>query len=298
MLAPAGSELWTVVRIASGFFFLFMAFNTVGGLVSTLVSDNQLVQASSSLLYIVFTLSTIVAPFVIGKLGARLCMFLGAIPYVLLVFANTHPSWALFMPAYFGVGLGAALLWISQGIEMSRAAVTESKNTGQSVETINSRFNGMFWSFFQFNGAVGLIIASTIFVLAPNYKSTVTPLFIGFGVVGCVGVLILSPFWPFCKGSRSAGAVNSDSSTLGLLEGGRSKADSPSAAAASSSSSGEGEVSVVETVRFAWNSRAMQLLIPIIFYNGASLGFFQTMYPLSYEDKLDSDGNTLVSPEY
>ncbi len=42
---------------------------------------------------------------------------------------------------------------------------------------------------------------------------------------------------------------------------------------------------MIETLRFAASNRSMQLLIPIIFYNGASLGFFQTMFPLSWQDR-------------
>lgn len=166
------SQWTTVVRISAGFFFLFMAFNTVANLVSTLVSDQRLVQTANALLYAVFTASTIIAPAVIARVGARAAMCAGAVPYVLLVFANLQPSWALFIPAYAGVGVGAAMIWTAQGIELSRAAVVEARRTGGSVEAINSRFTGFFWSTFQFNGAVGLLIASTIFVLAPDYKAS------------------------------------------------------------------------------------------------------------------------------
>jgi hypothetical protein len=308
-----------VVRISSGFFFLFMAFNTVNGLVSTLVSDNRLVQAASSLLYGIFTLSTIVAPAIIERLGSRMCMFLGSIPYVLLVFANIHPCYELFVPAYIGVGVGAALLWTSQGIEMSRAAVAEAARTGQSVEAINNRFTGFFWSCFQFNGALGLLIASTVLVLAPNFKDAVAPLFIGFGVVGACGVVILSPCLAHLfngKDAVAAGAAGSSPSDR-LLDGASpasssgvvvvadaesaSAVDAADGSASAASAAGSvapaakvNETSIFETLRFASRSRRMQLAIPIIFYNGASLGFFGTMYPLSYQDKVDSDGHVQV----
>jgi hypothetical protein len=312
-----------VVRISSGFFFLFMAFNTVNGLVSTLVSDNRLVQAASSLLYGVFTLSTIVAPAIIERLGSRMCMFLGSIPYVLLVFANIHPCYELFVPAYIGVGVGAALLWTSQGIEMSRAAVAEAARTGQSVEAINNRFTGFFWSCFQFNGALGLLIASTVLVLAPNFKDTVAPLFIGFGVVGACGVVILSPCLAHLfngKDAVAAGAAGgspsdrlldgaSPASSSGVVvvadaesasavdaaDGSASAASAASAAGNAAPAAKVNETSLFETLRFACRSRRMQLAIPIIFYNGASLGFFSTMYPLSYQDRVDADGHVQVS---
>lgn len=282
-------QIWTVARISAGFFMLFMAFNSVGSLVSTLVSDNRLVQASSSLLYACFTITAIFAPKIIERFGAPWCMFLGSIPYVLLVFANLHPSWALFMPAYFGVGVGAALLWASQGIAMSRAAVVEAARTGEDVETINNRFSGLFWSTFQFNGALGLIVASTIFVAVGSIDDSVkTPLFIGFGVIGSVGVLILAPFLSCGSAKSSSGSSGAgDASQHRLLDDGSKPL---------SDSSSESSTSFVETARFVVRSRQMQLLIPIIFYCGASLGFFQTMFPLSYADKDDTgsgDGVTV-----
>lgn len=293
-------QIWTVARISAGFFMLFMAFNSVGSLVSTLVSDNRLVQASASLLYACFTITAIFAPKIIERFGAPWCMFLGSIPYVLLVFANLNPSWALFMPAYFGVGVGAALLWASQGIAMSRAAVLEAARTGEDVETINNRFSGFFWSTFQFNGALGLIVASSIFVAVGTIDDSVkTPLFLGFGVIGSVGVLILAPFLSCGTAKSGAGvaaAAGGDASQHRLLDDGSKAGSAEGSTNGSGSGSAEGSgTSFVETARFVVRSRQMQLLIPIIFYCGASLGFFQTMFPLSYADKDEGEDQVTVS---
>lgn len=170
---------WAVMRMSMGFFFLFMAFNTAQSLESTVVVDNQLVNASLALLYGTFTAFTIVAPKVINLLGPRLAMALGAIPYVLLVFANIHPSWGLFIPAFAGVGIGAALLWSAQGISLSRCAIQEAAQTGESMDLVTARFNGIFWTTFQFNGAVGLTVGATIISLASDYSKALTYLFLG-----------------------------------------------------------------------------------------------------------------------
>lgn len=95
-------------------------------------------------------------------LGPRLGMVLGAIPYVLLVFANIAPSYGTLIPASAGVGFGAGLLWTSQGIYLSRCAIREAKSTGVSVDLVTSKMNGVFWTMFQFNAAVGLVISSVI----------------------------------------------------------------------------------------------------------------------------------------
>ena len=53
-------------------------------------------------------------------------MTLGAVPYVMLVFANmafnapTSIQWGIFLPTFGAVGLGAAVLWTAQGIYLSK----------------------------------------------------------------------------------------------------------------------------------------------------------------------------------
>lgn len=43
-------------------------------------------------------------------------------------------------------------------------------------------------------------------------------------------------------------------------------------------------MSLYDTLRLLAASRAMQLLVPIVFYNGASLGFMGATFPLVYQD--------------
>lgn len=74
---------------------------------------------------------------------------------------------------------GAALLWTSQGIALSRLAIAESHATGEAVDLVTSRYNGYFWTGFQFNGAVGLVIASTILRQVPDYQKAIVFMFLG-----------------------------------------------------------------------------------------------------------------------
>ncbi len=144
-----GQYRQSVLRMSAGFFFVFMAFNTTQALETTLLTDKTLAYATLGVLYGVFTLTTIIAPKIVDILGPRLSMFVGAIPYILMVFANISPSYGLLLPASAGVGFGAALLWTGQGIYMSRCSIRESMETGESVEIVTSRFNSLFWSAFQ-----------------------------------------------------------------------------------------------------------------------------------------------------
>ena len=141
---------------------VFTAFNMTQALETTVSDDKTLATVTLSVIYAVFTLTTIFAPKVVSVLGPRLSMTLGAVPYVLLVFANIAPSWALLIPASAGVGLGAGVLWTGQGIYMSRCAIREAAATGEPVDTVTGRLNALFWTAFQFNGAVGCIVSSVL----------------------------------------------------------------------------------------------------------------------------------------
>ena len=145
-----------------------MAFNTVQALLSTVLTDKHLAFVALALIYGAFSSFTIVAPKIVSVLGPQLAMVLGAVPYVVLVFVNIDPSpsWApwgaLLLPASAAVGVGAAILWTGQGIYMSRCAIREATLTGESVDSVTGRLNGYFWTAFQFNGAVGTLIAGVL----------------------------------------------------------------------------------------------------------------------------------------
>ena len=106
-----------------------------------------------------FAVTGVAAPKIVSFLGPRLGMFVGSIFYILLVLANMYPRYWTLVPASAGVGVGAAVLWTSQGIYMSRCAAREAAATGEPVDAVTGRLNGLFWTAFQFNGAVGLLLA-------------------------------------------------------------------------------------------------------------------------------------------
>jgi len=277
-----------------------MAFNTSQGLSSTLSSDKTLAYTTLGVLYGVFTCTTIVAPKLVAVLGPRLAITLGAVPYVLFVFANIYPVWATLLPASAGVGFGAGLLWTGQGIYLSRCAVREAAATGEPVDVVTSRMNGIFWPLFQFNAAIGLTLASVIlgraqagaFALADAVKW----MFAGFGAVGIGGIAILfslknaPPMAQGEAGADAAGASSVNEDDGGGGDGGEAAGGGKAAAAAK-----DGGVALTDTLRLIASSRAMCLLLPAIFYNGMSIGFFTGTFPLLYQDPpAPADGSAPV----
>lgn len=258
---------------------------------STVVSDNVLVNTALFTLYGVFTLMAIVAPKVVSIIGPRNAMVLGAIPYVLLVFANMAPSYYTFIPAFAGVGFGAAILWTGQGIHLSRCTIKEAAQTGESTEVVSSRFNGVFWTAFQFNAAVGLIASSIIFQSVANFSKAVNYLFLGLGIFGCLGVAVLLTVQSVPSGSASGPADDSESALTANDHASTSDKSSDDGAGGAGGEASKPDISLIETLKLVGTSRAMQLLIPVIFYNGASLGFHLANFPLLYQDVADANGD-------
>lgn len=270
-MAPSSPYYASVLRLGAGFFCVFMAFNTTQALISTLTSDKTLAYATLGVLYGIFTMTSFIAPKLVDLMGPRIAITVGAIPYVLFVFANIYPVWGTLLPASAGVGFGAAILWTGQGIYLSRCAVRDAALTGDSVDVCTSKMNGTFWTLFQFNAAVGLVMSSIILGQAQSgafsLKSAVTWMFIGFGALGVFGVSVFFSLTdaPPMKSGEGVSVVSDE-------EDGIDKDEK------------KGGASFYDTLQLIGSSRAMQLLLPVIFYCGASLGFFNATFPLIYQD--------------
>jgi len=277
----------SVLRLGAGFFCVFMAFNTTQALISTLTSDKTLAYATLGVLYGIFTMTSFIAPKLVDLMGPRIAITVGAIPYVLFVFANIYPVWGTLLPASAGVGFGAAILWTGQGIYLSRCAVRDAAVTGDSVDVCTSKMNGTFWTLFQFNAAVGLVLSSIILGQAQSgafsLASAVTWMFIGFGALGVFGVCVFFSL--------------TDAPPMKSGEGGSLSAVTDEEESADKDEK-KGGASFYDTLQLIGTSRAMQLLLPVIFYCGASLGFFNATFPLMYQDPSVSDQSGLLPSSY
>lgn len=127
------SYMKSVCLLSAGFFGVFMAFNTAQvqhrsllgsasdrcsqALETTVVTNTNLSHISLATLYALFAVGSVAAPWIVGKIGPRVSMIAGGIPYVLLVLSNVGTaSYALSIPAFALVGLGASLLWSAEGV--------------------------------------------------------------------------------------------------------------------------------------------------------------------------------------
>ena len=144
-------EIYNVILLGISFAFLFMAFSTTQALsVSSLrtafpptnCTQNFFVENigyyTLLLLYVIFTFSNLFAPGFVKLLGPKLGLILSGLTYVLFVAVYIYPMvYSLYLMACV-IGIGAAVLWTSQG-----KLLLDNSNE-QTVERNSGIFTALF----------------------------------------------------------------------------------------------------------------------------------------------------------
>jgi hypothetical protein len=275
--------------LSGGFFLLFSAFNAAQSLVGSIPAPPGLAPFSFMALYLTFALVCIPAPKLVVRFGPKLSMILGGLPYAGLILTFLAPAactgepdegkcwaastlWALKLGTGVLVGAGAPLLWTGQGVYLAQLAshavsadpLVNARNGGLDpllggaltkadlLGASNKRFNGMFFSAFQFSGAAGLSVASVVLALVQS-SDAINFLFLGLSACCVAGLAIFILGLPSLSAAGSAAAAGDDTAEP------------------------EEHVSLIATLRLCANPR-MYLIAPNILYNGASLAFIWYMY--------------------
>ena len=214
----------------------------------------------------VFTLVSIMAPFVMNRLGPRQAIVLGSATYGCVVVTYLFPAYYSTTPAMALCGLGAVILWAGQGVYLGRNAIHLAREEKSTIAQTTSRLNSLFWTMFQAAGSVGLFLSSSILMWAPgNARNT---LFIVMTIMafGATGLLMLLP---------SVAPVEEEESTEIYA---KLKSDSDDeliehVSTGMKSLNNRGTNSVGKILTLLVNPK-LYLVLPFCFYNGVTLAFF------------------------
>lgn len=107
-------------------------------------------------------ISCIVAPAIIGKIGAKGALIVSWVCLAIFVGSNYYPKIYVLLPGAAIEGLSTGLMWTAQGAFLTTVAVEYSNLISEPLEAVLSRFFGIFCMAFQSTQVWGNVISSTI----------------------------------------------------------------------------------------------------------------------------------------
>ena len=175
--------------------------------------------------------------------------------------SGANSSGTVVAPATSGVGAASGGSDYGALVQKSRQPLT-SPSFARRVGVYNKRFNSIFFSLLQFSGATGTLIAFLVLEFVPGVTHALQMLFLVLGGCCVCGILVILCCLP----------------NLDALSAAASDSDSLTGASATESAPG-----LLDTLKL-WSDPRLRCLIPVIFYNGASLGFlWQTFNVLAWD---------------
>jgi MFS family permease len=186
------SNLYNVIHLSLSFLLIFMSYNVV----QTFQTSSDYAKDGAfavGIIYLVFCLSNLaLSSYITRLLGLRLTLILSSLTYVSFIAANIkYNTMTLYFSAFL-LGLGAALLWTSQGVYVA-VSINKYERVNNLVSSSTQGFiNGIFFGIFQLNLTIGNLIASFLFRL--NYHQwiifTIMTVIAG---IGSISLIFLPP---------------------------------------------------------------------------------------------------------
>ncbi|XP_019052814.1 PREDICTED: UNC93-like protein 3 isoform X3 [Nelumbo nucifera] len=102
--------------LSSAFLLVFLAYGAAQNLESTVNTEENIGTTSLGILYLSFTIFSLVSSPVVRILGSKNALVLGTTGYWLFVAANLKPSWYTMVPASIYLGFAASIIWVGQFI--------------------------------------------------------------------------------------------------------------------------------------------------------------------------------------
>jgi hypothetical protein len=159
------SNLYNVIHLSLAFLLIFMSYNVA----QTFQTSSDYAKHGAfavGIIYLVFCLSNLaLSSYIVQLLGVRLTLILSSLTYVLFIAANIKFNvWALYISSFL-LGLGAALLWIAQGVYVTLSINKYERANDLPPSSTGGFINGLFFGLFQINLIIGNLLASLLFHL-------------------------------------------------------------------------------------------------------------------------------------
>eukprot|EP01013_Petalomonas_cantuscygni_P023411 TRINITY_DN44867_c0_g1_i1.p1 TRINITY_DN44867_c0_g1~~TRINITY_DN44867_c0_g1_i1.p1 ORF type:complete len:544 (+),score=116.14 TRINITY_DN44867_c0_g1_i1:200-1831(+) len=166
------------LQLALGFLFLYMALGTLKNFITTLFQD--LGHYALALLYVSFSLGSLVTPSLLRRAGTRRCLAIGGAGYALFVGSVIlgHPVVVCVAAAL--AGFSASAVWNAQAMYLN--AVVPATDVGHYV--------GLFYAVYNLNGVFGNLVMGGLLAAEVKVQSAVSVL-LGVAVAGATTLAFL-----------------------------------------------------------------------------------------------------------
>lgn len=151
--------------LSVSFMLTFTAYLALRNLQSSLYPSGGLGLYGLSAVYATILVGCLFATTIVQRLRPKRVMVLCMVGILVQVIANYYPSYYTLLPASSLVGFCMANLWTAHATYLTSIALQYSNITGKSMAFVISKFNGIFFMFFQLANVLGGIISSTILML-------------------------------------------------------------------------------------------------------------------------------------
>jgi len=152
-----------VLIISFSFLLLFVAFESMSKLQSSINVVGGLGVWSNAMVYASLILSCMFLPSImIDKLTVKWALVVSVFCYSSYIAAQFYPEFYTLLPTAFVLGLGAAPMWSAKCTYLTQVAHRFAKLDGSDPEAIVVKFFGIFFFFFQCNAILGNIISTAV----------------------------------------------------------------------------------------------------------------------------------------
>jgi len=152
-----------VLLISIAFLLLFVAFESMSKLQSSINVVNNLGTWANAAVYASLILSCMFMPSILIKmLKVKWTLVICIFCYSTYIAAQFYPEFYTLLPTAFILGMGAAPMWSAKCTYLTQVAHRFAGLDGSDPEPVVVKFFGIFFFFFQCNSILGNIISTSV----------------------------------------------------------------------------------------------------------------------------------------
>ena len=156
-----------LIVLSISFMFVFTAYTSLRNLQSSLSHEGGLGMYALSSVYGSLFIGCLFSPTIVQRFRPKNTMVASLCGMFIYSVSNFYPAYYTLIPACCITGFSLANLWTAHATYMTNTAIRYAELTSKPLQNVLSRFNGIFFMFFQFATIIGGVISSLVLMSEP-----------------------------------------------------------------------------------------------------------------------------------